>query len=153
MVAIAYPQRSTHPIPTLELVSDRGMPVRGVSSPPTTGAAVYARRRLAAALLAVVALVLVAQLALAVLQQAGPSTVQVGPHTGSGTVVVQEPSVFGASGAALPIGAVYVVRPGDTLWSIAGAMAPGADVTATVERLTELNGSSAIQVGQRLHLD
>jgi LysM repeat protein len=153
MAAIAYPQRSTHPIPTLELVSDRAASDWAASSSRASGAAVYARRRLVAALLAVVALVLVAQLALAVLHQAGPSTVRVGPHTGSGTVLVKEPSVFGASGADLPVGAVYVVRPGDTLWSIADAMAPGADVTATVERLTALNGSSAIQVGQRLHLD
>jgi LysM repeat protein len=47
-----------------------------------------------------------------------------------------------------------VVQPGETLWSIARRVAPGADPRATVARLTELNGlgSSPIVAGQRLTL-
>lgn len=47
---------------------------------------------------------------------------------------------------------LYVVQPGDTLWSIAAALKPGGDVRDTVDRLAELNGGSALTVGQRLAL-
>ena len=68
-----------------------------------------------------------------------------------------------AAGAPSPTSAValraaevaatsWVVAPGDTLWSIATQVAPGADVRATVDRLVELNGRSPIAVGQRLRL-
>ena len=47
-----------------------------------------------------------------------------------------------------------VVQPGDTLWSIARRIAPGADPRGTVERLGDLNdlGGRPIQAGQRLTL-
>jgi hypothetical protein len=64
---------------------------------------------------------------------------------------VPTPGPADASGAAGPA-AVHVVQPGDTLWSIAGAIAPGADVRLTVDRLVELNGGATITVGQRLVL-
>ena len=48
---------------------------------------------------------------------------------------------------------IHVVQPGETLWSIASEVDPGGDVRATVDRLAELNGGAAIQVGQRLIID
>jgi hypothetical protein len=68
-----------------------------------------------------------------------------------------------AAGATSPTSAValraaevaatsWVVAPGDTLWSIAARIAPGADVRETVDRLVELNGSAPIAVGQHLRL-
>lgn len=36
--------------------------------------------------------------------------------------------------------ATVVVRPGDTLWGLAGEVAPGADRRVTVDQITELNG-------------
>ena len=47
-----------------------------------------------------------------------------------------------------------VVQPGETLWTIARRVAPGADPRATVRRLSELNdlGSAPIVAGQRLVL-
>ena len=47
-----------------------------------------------------------------------------------------------------------VVQPGETLWSIAHRVAPGADPRATVARLTRLNdlGGRPIVAGQRLVL-
>lgn len=57
-----------------------------------------------------------------------------------------------ASAPAAAVGAVYIVQPGDTLWSIAAEVAPGTDVRSTVDHLVELNGDAAIAVGQRLRL-
>jgi len=65
-------------------------------------------------------------------------------------------TVHPASAPAAPIvpptAAVYVVQPGDTLWSIAHRVEPHADPRDVVDRLVELNGSGALQPGQRLRL-
>ena len=47
-----------------------------------------------------------------------------------------------------------VVRPGDTLWSIASAVAEGADVRVVVDEIQELNGLSGSELvpGQTLRL-
>lgn len=47
---------------------------------------------------------------------------------------------------------IHVVQPGETLWSIATELSTGGDVRDTVDRFAELNGGSAISVGQRLIL-
>jgi hypothetical protein len=44
------------------------------------------------------------------------------------------------------------VRPGDTLWSIAERMAPGADPRPMVDRLQARLGSTVLQPGQRVSL-
>jgi hypothetical protein len=49
--------------------------------------------------------------------------------------------------------AVYVVQPGDTLWSIAQRLAPDADPRPLVEELRDLNGGSKLEVGTRLAVD
>lgn len=43
-----------------------------------------------------------------------------------------------------------VVRPGDTLWSIARRVEPGGDVRAVVDRLADVHGTGPLQVGERL---
>lgn len=96
--------------------------------------AVFRRRRLAA--LAVVTALVVAVLLLASSALAGGA--------GGG---VPSPAT---GGSAAPV--VHVVQPGDTLWSIAGKVAPGADVRLTVDRLVELNGGAPLEVGDRLVL-
>ena len=48
------------------------------------------------------------------------------------------------SAARPAAGAVYVVQPGDTFWSIAATLVPAGDVRAEVDRLAALNGSAAL---------
>ena len=99
--------------------------------------AVYRRRRLVAMALVlalVVALTLLATSAVARFAGGAPSAAG-GPSTPS---------------AAAP--STVVVQPGDTLWSIAAAVAPDTDVRITVDQLVELNGSSPIVPGQELVL-
>jgi hypothetical protein len=43
-----------------------------------------------------------------------------------------------------------VVRPGDTLWSIARSLQPGGDVRDLVDRLAERAGGAQITPGQRI---
>jgi Tfp pilus assembly protein FimV len=48
-------------------------------------------------------------------------------------------------------GQVYVVQPGDTLWSIAAEIAPDRDPRVVVDALRQANGGGvALEVGQRL---
>ncbi len=65
--------------------------------------------------------------------------------------------VTGTTGAPVVAAAsepvVYVVQPGDTLWSIAGSINPaGRDVRSTVDRLAEVSGGPVLQPGQRIVL-
>lgn len=57
--------------------------------------------------------------------------------------------------AVLPAGVAdryYVVAPGDSLWSIARALAPHRDVRDYVDELKALNHGTALQPGQRIVL-
>jgi Tfp pilus assembly protein FimV len=120
--------------------------------PPVTrpGARIYRRRRLAVlgATLSVIAVAVV--LASQAFTSAPPTDVRIAPAAAS--PVVHEPAAYGASGQRVPDRAVYVVQPGDTIWSIARALDPTGDPRAMVDRIAELNGSSALQPGQRLRL-
>ncbi len=97
------------------------------------------RRRLAALVAAVVivaSLAGVVRLAVAlsgVPQSTGPEPIDVGPVAESGTV--------------------YVVQPGDTLWSIAEAIAPDSDPRPVVDALRHANGGPIVHVGDRLRID
>jgi LysM repeat protein len=95
--------------------------------------AVYRRRRIVALLLVVGLLAATVLLANAVVARTA----------GGGTPA----SVAGTSAAA-----VHVVQPGDTLWSIAQAIAPEADARLVVDQLVDLNGRAPLTVGQRLQL-
>jgi hypothetical protein len=95
----------------------------------------YVRRRILAALTAVL---VVAALAVTLLQLT----------TGSASPTSADAS--GAAGVAAPL--TYTVRAGDTLWSIASKVAPDVDVRVTVDRLVRLNGPAPIVLGQQLDL-
>jgi hypothetical protein len=46
----------------------------------------------------------------------------------------------------------YVVQPGDSMWTIASRVAPGADIGSYVDRLVAMHGGAAITAGERLRL-
>ena len=48
---------------------------------------------------------------------------------------------------------VYVVQPGDTLWDIARAAAPGVDPRMLVQELAEAAGGVALEPGQQIVID
>jgi Tfp pilus assembly protein FimV len=51
-----------------------------------------------------------------------------------------------------PAPEVYVVRPGDTLWTIAAEVAPDVDRRDAVAQLTEAAGGDQLVPGQRIEL-
>ena len=108
----------------------------------------YRRRRLAALLVAVAALV-----AAVLLVGAISARLAGGGHPSAAVGAPSPTPAAAASAAGVAAPAAYVVQPGDTLWSIAAAIAPGdADLRATVDRLVELNGGGELTVGARLQL-
>jgi len=109
----------------------------------------YLRRRLAVLVVLIAGLALTLQAASLWAGRDGASVRTAEP---AGEVVVSNPAAYGAAGLDPPAGAVYVVQPGDSLWSIAAALDPAADVRAAVDRLAKLNGGAAIEAGQRLRL-
>jgi len=54
--------------------------------------------------------------------------------------------------AAAPATAVYVVQPGDTLWTLARRAHPTGDLRPVVGRLTAALGGRALRPGQRIVL-
>ncbi|HET6949419.1 MAG TPA: LysM domain-containing protein [Acidimicrobiales bacterium] len=63
------------------------------------------------------------------------------------------PEPITADPAAPVAGGVYVVQPGDTMWSIATQVAPDDDPRAVVDALRDANGGSDLQVGEHLVID
>ncbi|MDQ1423150.1 MAG: hypothetical protein QOD72_648 [Acidimicrobiaceae bacterium] len=123
--------------------------------PPVTrpGARIYRRRRLAV-LLAVVAPMLIA----AVLTSSSPASTAQQVRGGEGSTQLAS-STLTASGGRVPSTAgdethasLYVVQPGDTIWSIARKLDPSGDPRALVDRIASLNRGAALQPGQRLRL-
>jgi hypothetical protein len=114
--------------------------VRGAGPGSSRPALRVYRRRRAVALVAVVAIALMA------------ATVAwkalVGP--GGGTLTTS-----GSPGAARALTAsaqLYVVQPGDTLWSIVVARDHGADPRPEVDRLAMELGGRPLQAGDRIQL-
>ncbi len=99
--------------------------------------AVYRRRRLL-----VLALVVGLVIALSLLATSAVARFAGGAPSAAG----------GHSSGAIAAAPTVVVQPGDTLWSIAAAVAPDADVRITVDQLVALNGASPIVPGQELVL-
>jgi LysM repeat protein len=52
--------------------------------------------------------------------------------------------------ASSPSAQTHVVSPGDTLWSIAVAIAPDSDPRPVVDALRDANGGPELRVGERL---
>ena len=99
---------------------------------------VYRRRRAVAALVA-------AALVTMVLVVGRPDRVPVGeanpwPSTAEVPLSTELPGV-------------YVVQPGDTLWDIARALAPGDDPRALVHELAGSVGGAGLEPGQRIVID
>jgi Tfp pilus assembly protein FimV len=96
-----------------------------------TSPATFRRRRIALAVLALGVVVV---------------TGQAGAALGSSTLAAPErrPSLTAAR--------TVVVRPGDTLWEIAGRIAPSEDPRPIVDALTAANGSGPLTPGEILHL-
>jgi hypothetical protein len=78
-------------------------------------------------------------------------------------VLVAAGAVLLDDGAAVPTQArpapiavgddgVYVVQPGDTIWTIARRLDSRGDVRSTVDELVERHGSASVAVGDRLQL-
>ena len=57
-----------------------------------------------------------------------------------------------AAGESLMAGQVVIVKPGDTLWSIARKMQPTGDVRPLVDRIATLNNGYGLTAGQALLL-
>jgi nucleoid-associated protein YgaU len=51
-----------------------------------------------------------------------------------------------------PAPVVYVVQPGDTLWAIAGKVAPKVNTARAVDALRSAAGGSSLTPGQRINL-
>jgi len=132
--------------------------VERVVTAPT--AATYRRRRA----VALVLLVAVAAIGYVVVGSAlshvwGEVSSSVGQSSAAAEVLPANPGAAAPTEAAVAVGAplvhpaVYVVRPGDTLWSIAQRLQPDADPRPLVDALAERAGSSALRPGQRIDLD
>jgi LysM domain len=126
----------THPRP-VDLVSvEPGHPRslrRALPDRPTR----IRRRRLVALLIAVALVGAIATAGRAVLDAAV-------------TVEPSSPQPVDMPARPRSIGQTYVVQPGDTLWSIAAAIAPDSDPRPVVDALREQNGGPDLQVGERL---
>jgi Tfp pilus assembly protein FimV len=67
-----------------------------------------------------------------------------------GSVEPSPPRVVEAPSSQPAVAETYVVQPGDSLWSIAAAIAPDSDPRPVVDALRAANGGPDLQVGQRL---
>ncbi len=148
---------------------DRGRPVVALASRPD-----YVRRRLAVML--VVALVL-AVVGLLAADHLAPNSVLsnsvlsnsvadgsanqlaagapgLDPASGVGGAAVSNDAAPGVRPAGVLAGSAgsYVVQPGDTVWSIARALAHGGSVPRLVQQISDANGGVDLVVGQRLTL-
>jgi nucleoid-associated protein YgaU len=101
--------------------------------------AVYRRRRLGAAL-AVITLVLAAYLALSGFRLLA---------TDAGAMASSSSAVAGSVASST----TYLVRPGDTLWSIARSLKPSGDVRPLVDQLADRAGPGPLVAGRSLRVD
>ena len=161
-VAPARPPAAAAPAPAvvrpLMPVAPAGPPVpgRSVRNRPCDGSSATARRPGAGSQLRLTrrgewVLALVAALAttLLVLGTADGASSPPRPAASRSAAPVAVPG-----GSAAPAVREVVVEPGQTLWSLARALDPGADPRATVERIMAANrlSKARVQAGQRLVL-
>jgi nucleoid-associated protein YgaU len=147
MVAITHlPDADARPALRLVADDERWIPLARVRAERPSAATFRARR---AAVLALIALAVAAIAAVVTLAGRAPAhTVSTLPP-GAGPVPAVEPIDAPEPVAA----AVHIVQPGDTVWTIARALAePGDDVRELVDRVVDANGGAALEVGQRLAL-
>ncbi|MFM8650342.1 MAG: LysM peptidoglycan-binding domain-containing protein [Actinomycetota bacterium] len=115
------------------------------ASPARLDHEIYVRRRIVAGLL-VTLLVVATCLGIRSLASRGDGAAPV-------SAVTPGVSVDGVdvSGAYVVNDGVYIVQPGDTLWSIASSLTDDG-IRGYVADLISLNGGASIDVGQRLAL-
>lgn len=113
---------------------------------------VYRRRRIAVAVLALI-LTVAASAGIRSLASRGDGAAPVSAVTpgADATRVASLPAGIDVSGAFVVSEGVYVVQPGDTLWSIASSLTDGS-IRSYVADLIELNGGASLDVGQLLVL-
>ena len=69
------------------------------------------------------------------------------------SVLVDAVARRGPEASVRPVATVaVVVEPGDTVWSIAAGIDPGADPRPIVDAIVEANGGASLVAGQRLEL-
>lgn len=112
--------------------------------------AVYVRRRIVVGLLALV-LAVAACLGIRSLASRGDGAAPVSAVTPPTLVSGVNVNGVDVSGAFALSQGVYVVQPGDTMWSIASSLTDGS-VRDYVRQLIQLNGSASLDVGQPLVL-
>jgi len=117
-----------HPTPHPRQVHIRPN-LRVVRNVPRPSDAVYRRRRLGAVLLAASVVLAAAALTLS------PSTTNASPAPVHSSTSVES---------------VYVVQPGDTLWSIAQRAVPGHDVRPVVDDMVRTLGTATVVPGQSI---
>lgn len=119
--------------PHLTLVA----PPRATAERPGTGrresAATYRRRRLVAAIVVVAVLALVVVVA-----------------GRAGAALGGTPLAASERPPSAPV--EHVVQPGDTIWAIAAALAPGEDPRPIVDRLTRAHGPGPLEPGETIVL-
>lgn len=151
MTAVLSPPHLLPPLTSLRVLGRGARPA--VPAPRSQAAerlvatpVAYGRRRLLALALLVV-LALPAQVtALVAVTAAGRAVAT----TATSEAVPASPA---ATPALQTVAAsTYVVRSGDTLWSIARQLQPEGDIRPLVDLLAERAGGSALQPGQRLDL-
>lgn len=76
--------------------------------------------------------------------------VQGGPSSGAPSPGDRPSGAGGAAVDAQDGDLLVVVRPGDSLWSIASDAAPGRDPRPLVAALTDANGGASLQIGQQI---
>jgi LysM domain len=131
-------RRATNPYPRpVDLATVEAIPLRSVPRALPDRPTRIRRRRLVALLVAVALFAAAATAGRALLGAAA-------------SVEPSSPQPVDAP-ASSPPGETYVVRPGDTLWSIAAAIAPDSDPRPVVDALRDANGGRPeLQVGERL---
>lgn len=126
--------------------TDRSGRPTPTSAPRRHAPSVYWRRRMVVGFVAVFGLTVVwlAAVGAAAVASGGPEST-----SGAADAVAADAVVDGSS----PAGPVYVVQPGDTLWSIAASLDLDGDIRAVVGELADRTGGAALQPGQRIRLD
>ncbi len=116
--------------------------LRPGATPVATAVGRTPRRRSAATLVVVACMAVVSLTGITALATGGPPAAPAPAAVAPATPAV-----------ALPAGGVWVVQPGDSLWSIAAAVAPGADLRPVVDELARRAGGGSLQPGQRIPVD
>ncbi len=130
----AFDRPATAGRPALRVIQGGRAPRRSIPGAPSP--AVYLRRRI---LVAAAAVVVLLALVAGVRAAASLLTAPVTP-TAPVAATFGDPIVADS----------YVVRPGDTLWSIASRLDPGSDPRPLVDALRQRVVSPALDAGQRI---